>query len=80
MKKSLIALFMILSSLTAYSVEVADEDVISDDEAMLEKTLEKEEVATQKFTQLVKSTMELMGPSTEETAPVATDTTSVTPR
>ncbi len=70
---------MMLSSVTAYSVEVVDEDIISDDEAALEKTLEKEEVAEQKFTQLVKSTLELMGPSTEETTPIATDTTSLTP-
>jgi hypothetical protein len=79
MKKSLITLLMMLSSVTAYSVEVVDEDIISDDEAALEKTLEKEEVAEQKFTQLVKSTLELMGPSTEETTPIATDTTSLTP-
>ncbi len=70
---------MILSSVTAYSAEVVDEDSISDDEAVLEKTLEKEEVAEQKFTQLVKSTLELMGPTTEETTPIATDTTSFTP-
>ncbi len=79
MKKSLITLLMILSSVTAYSAEVVDEDSISDDEAVLEKTLEKEEVAEQKFTQLVKSTLELMGPTTEETTPIATDTTSFTP-
>ena len=72
-------LLLILSSSSAYSVEVADKDSISDDESFLEKTLEKEVEAEQKFTQLVKSTMELMGPTAEDSAPKATETTSATP-
>lgn len=79
MKESLLALVLVIAPVIAFAVEVTDEDIISEDGATLEKTLEDEEVATQKFTQLVKSTIDLMGPSTQESAPLSTDNSSVTP-
>lgn len=79
MKESLLALVLVIAPVIAFAVEVTDEDIISEDGATLEKTLEDEEVATQKFTQLVKSTMDLMGPSTQESASLSTDNSSVTP-
>jgi hypothetical protein len=79
MKYWIIGLVLMMSSLQGVTVEITQQDMISDDEAYLEKTLEKEDASDQKFSQLVKSTMELMGPSDKEATSVATDTTSVTP-
>jgi hypothetical protein len=79
MKDWVIGLTLVMISFQAYSVEISEQDIISEDEAFLEKTLEKEEVSGQKFSQLVKSTMDLMGPTEEEATPIASDSTTISP-
>lgn len=80
MKISL-TLCLFLSFSQAWAFQVESLDTVSDEELVLEQSLETEESSSQKFSTLVKSTMELMGPP-EETSEVATNpevTTTQTP-
>jgi hypothetical protein len=77
MRISLILFFLCLSSLSFAQEESSPSISMETDESVLDKTLEKEEASAQKFAELVKSTMELMGPENEHTSEEQTSPTPI---
>lgn len=63
---------------SGWAVELSDEDQLQE-EATLERSIDPDETETQKFSNLVKSTMDLMGPEMETTEKAEVETVSQIP-
>ncbi len=62
---------------SGWAIEFNDEDQLND-EATLERSVDPDENESQKFSNLVKSTMDLMGPETEAETTQQAEVTSET--